>query len=321
MTRPLLLALLVLSTCSASFCQKIERYYTFNWHDTTASNARFYSLTEKTDSTWHRRDYYLHSLFLQMEGFYEDSACKISSGPFHFWHPNRVPESIGVYRKGKKQGLWLRFYSNGMMSDSTVYNEEGNSTGIRQSWYRNGYSRDSAIHNPDGSGTEVAWFDNGNPAAAGRYGVGGKPFGKWQYFYHNGGTSALETYDRDGKLQDKQYFDEKGTPMTDTTTKNREAEFPGGIKAWSKYLSKALYFPDGYKFNNGDQAAVVIDATVNEEGKIVDAEVAVPFYPAFDKIALEAVQKSPRWIPAFEHNRPIRYTIRQPVVFRIPEED
>src|ERR1700733_8398045 len=67
MTRPLLLTLLFLSAIPASYGQKIERYYTFDWHDTTAVNARFYSLTEKTDSTWHRRDYFLHSLYLQMD--------------------------------------------------------------------------------------------------------------------------------------------------------------------------------------------------------------------------------------------------------------
>ena len=319
MTRPLLLILLFLSAVRASYGQKIERYYTFNWHDTTAVNARFYSLTEKTNSAWHRRDYFLHSLYLQMDGFYEDSACKVPSGPFHYWYPNRLPESIGLYRKGKKQGQWLSYYSSGMMRDSTVYNEDGRPMGIRQSWYRNGYPLDSAIYNPDGSGTGISWFDNGNPASGGRYAPGGKPVGKWQYFYRNGGTSAMETYDHEGKLMDKQYFDEKGAPLTDTTNKDRQAEFPGGLKAWGTYLSKALYFPDNYQFTNGDQAAVVIDAAIDEDGKVVDAEVATPFYPAFDKIALDAIQRSPRWKPAIEHNRPVRYSIRQPVIFRLPQ--
>jgi TonB family protein len=310
--------MLCLLAIPASYCQKIERYYTYQWHDTDAVNARFYSLTEKTDSGWHRRDYYLHSLYPQMEGLYEDSACKIPAGKFRYWYANRYPETLGAWYKGKKQGLWLSYYSNGGMRDSTTY-DEGRPVGIRESWYRNGYPKDSATYNPDGSATVISWFDNGYPAAAGRYGAGGKPFGKWQYFYRDGVVSAVETYDRDGKPQDKQYFDEKGAPVADTANKDRPAQFPGGLKAWADYLCKAIYFPQNYRFTNGDQAAVVIQATIDEEGKVADPEVLIPFYPDFDRIALDALRKSPRWIPAFEHNRPVSFTIRQPVIFSQPD--
>src|SRR5258708_4032218 len=318
MSRPLLIALLFLLAFPSVHSQKIERYFDYRWHDTTSTNARFYSLMEKTDSGWHRQDYFLHSLTLQMEGLYQDSACKVPSGSFRYYHPTRIPESIGVYRDGKKQGLWLSYYSNGALKDSTVY-DRGNPVGIRLGWYRNGYPSDSANYNPDGSGVEVSWFDNGNPSAAGRYAAGYKKYGKWQYFYKQGSISAIEIYDRNGTLQDKKYMDEKGAPIADTTNKNKTAEFPGGTKAWSKYVGKTLYFPDQYKFTNGDMAAVVIDATIDEEGKVVEAEVSVPFYPAFDRIALDAVRKSPGWTPAFEHNRKVRYQIRQPVVFSQPE--
>jgi TonB family protein len=314
MMRPLLFALLCLLVIPRSFSQKIERYYTYQWHDTNATNARFYSLTEKTGSGWRRRNFYLHSLLPQMEGFYEDSACTIPSGRFLSWYPNRRPESAGAYSKGRKQGLWLRYYNNGMMEDSTVY-EDGHPVGVRQSWHRNGYARDSAFHNQDGSGALITWFDNGYPAAAGRYTAGGRPFGKWAFFYRSGATSAFEMYDRNGSLQDKQYFDEGGNPLKDTTNKDSKAEFPGGPAAWASYLKQALHFPVNNPLPNGDQPVVVVEATINEEGKVTDAEVAIPFYPDFDKSALDAVRNSPDWIPAFEHNRPVKFTIRQPVTF------
>lgn len=318
MSRPLLIAMLFLLAVASAHSQKIERYFTFDWHDTTAANARFYSVMEKTDSGWHRKDYFLHSLALQMEGLYEDSACKIPSGSFHFFHATRIVSSMGAYRHGKKQGIWLSFYSNGMIKDSIVY-EMGNPVGTSLSWHRNGYLSDSAYYNPDGSGVGVSWFDNGNPSAAGRYAAGYKKYGRWQYLYKQGRVSAIELYDQQGKLKGRQYADEQGAPIDDTTNKARPAEFTGGPKAWAKYLGKALYFPDQYKFTNGDQAAVIVDATIDEEGKVVDAEVSVPFYPAFDKIALDAIRKSPNWIPAFSHNRKIKSEIRQPVIFSQPE--
>jgi TonB family protein len=106
--------------------------------------------------------------------------------------------------------------------------------------------------------------------------------------------------------------------QADTVTRDRGVEFPGGSKGWAKYLSRSLYFPDQYQFSNGDEAAVVVAADIDEEGRVVDAEVVVPFYPAFDRIALDAVRKSTNWIPAFQHNRKERTTIRQPVVFSQP---
>ncbi|HVU55933.1 MAG TPA: TonB family protein [Puia sp.] len=306
-------------TALTARCQKAEKYFDYQWHETDALHARFYSLIEKTDSGWHRRDYFIHSLTLKMDGLFEDSACKVRTGYFRSYHPTRYVESMGAYRHDKKQGQWLQYNSDGTLYDSTIY-EAGNPIGIRISWYRSGYMRDSGNYNPDGSGVHIVWFDNGQPSYAGRYAAGFKKYGKWQYFYKAGGVSCTEVYDQQGRLLNKVFFDERGKPQTDTANDDREAAFPGGAKAWSKYLSKALYFPDQYKFTNGDEATVVVSATINEDGKVMDAEVVVPFYPAFDKIALDAVRRSPNWIPAMDHHRKVKGYIRQPVIFSQPDQ-
>ncbi|HEY4206180.1 MAG TPA: hypothetical protein VGM31_05170, partial [Puia sp.] len=119
-------------------CQKTEKYFDYRWHQTDAAHARFFSLIEKTDSGWYRRDYFLHSLTLRMEGLYQDSACMVSAGFFHYFHPSRHVGSMGAYRNGQKEGLWLQYYSEGSLYDSTVY-ESGKPVGNRVSWYRTGY--------------------------------------------------------------------------------------------------------------------------------------------------------------------------------------
>lgn len=315
MTRPFLIALLCCLTDPAAYCQKTEKYFDYQWRETVATHARFYSIIEKTDSGWRRRDYYLHSLTLRMEGLYTDSSCKIPSGHFRYIHPTRVAEETGAYRGGRKQGLWLCYYSDGLLSDSTVY-DNGNPAGIRTSWYRNGYIRDSASYNPDGSGIHIGWFANGNPSFTGRYSAGYKKYGKWTYFYKAGGTSATEVYDAQGRLQEKRFFDEKGAPLADTSGGDRAPSFPGGESAWSLYLSRSLYLPAQNKPANGDEATVVIEATIGEDGRVADTEVKIPFYPAFDKIALEAVQHSPGWLPGIDHHRPVQATVRLSVTFR-----
>ena len=91
------------------------------------------------------------------------------------------------------------------------------------------------------------------------------------------------------------------------------------MRAWGAYLEKKLFFPARYELVNSDKAVVVISATIDEDGKIQDAYIKTPFYPDFDKIALDAVRNSPRWRPARNHNRNVRYYIDQPVVFSQPE--
>src|SRR5947199_7863837 len=100
---------------------------------------------------------------------------------------------------------------------------------------------------PNGNGVYVSWFDNGSPSSAGRYVEFNKQQGKWRYFHKNGKLSSLEIYDH-GVLKDKNYFDEDGNPITDTTSSDRNVQFAGGEKAWHKYLSQNLYFPSGYEF-------------------------------------------------------------------------
>jgi hypothetical protein len=81
-----------------------------------------------------------------------------------------------------------------------------------------------------------------------------------------------------------------------------------------------LYFPDQYTFANGDEFTVVIEAIIGEDGRVVEAQVKVPFYPAFDKIALDVVRHSPNWMPAMDHHRKVRCTILQPVTFSQPRK-
>jgi antitoxin component YwqK of YwqJK toxin-antitoxin module len=306
----LFLLLFILSL--PTFAQKIETFYDYRWKETKPELARFFAVIEKTDSGWHRSDYFIQERKLQMHGLFEDSACKKANGEFHYYHSNGRLEKLGHYIHGKRDGLWLSYHYNGIMNDSITYNK-GHRIGACYQWYENGYPSDSSFWNPDGSGIAIGWFNNGNPSYAGRYSAGEKKNGKWTYFHRNGKPSASEMYS-DGVLVDKQYYDEQGT-ATDTVNKDRTASFPGGQQAWQNYLNKKLYFPTQYKIVNGDKAIVIVDAVIDEEGNVTDVTVSTPFHPAFDKIALQVVRKSPKWEPAIQHNRKLRYKIRQGIYF------
>lgn len=292
-------------------CQKIEKFFDYNWHECEAADASFYSVAVKTDSGWYRKDFFAHSGSPQMAGTCEDSAGKIENGIFYYFFPDKKLNRTGYYKHGKKQGLWLSYHSNGMMSDSTFY-QDGNNVGVSMGWYPDGNPKDSENITSDGSGMGIYWFNNGQPSAAGRF-KNWKPNGKWQYFHPNGKTSSLEMYE-EGNLTSIQYYDENGAAV-DTAGKNHGAEFPGGAEAWQKYLYKHLYFPDEYKITNADKAVCVIRFTVDIDGKVVDAYVHTPFFDKFDNIALEVVKRSPLWTPAVQHNRKVPFYQSQAVFF------
>ena len=293
--------------------QTIKKFYDYKWHETDAAHARFYSTVEKTDSGWTRTDYFLHETNnVQMIGTYLDSSCKTENGMFYYFHQDKRPEYFGKYSNGKKQGLWLSYYYNGMMSDSSYY-VNGQLSGISISWYPNGSIKDSTSVT-DGFQTVVSWFDNGQLSSAGRYTKENKPIGKWVFYHKNGKVAARKIFEN-GIEKSSQYFDETGIPV-ETSIKDHEAEFPGGVNKWVAYLGKKLYFPDQYTLVNSDEAVVVIQFTINEEGKVENAFVRTPFYTPFNKIALKIIQSSPKWEPAVYNNRKVKFNFTQSVSFK-----
>lgn len=292
--------------------QTIKEYYDYKWQRCAVNIARFISVINKTDSGWTREDYYISSSLLQMKGLYKDSACKIKNGYFTYFHANGVLENTGLYVNDKKEGLWLDFYNNGILSDSAKF-VSGNPTGTHLQWHYNGMMKDSVTYDDAGNGVKVSWFDNGNPSGAGRL-RGYKKQGRWQYFQKNGILAAQEDYSGDSVIN-KIYYDEAGKPITDTTSKDREVSFKGGPKKWGQFIQDNASFPYNYKLVNTDTITVIIAALIDEDGKVRDPYVQIPFAAVFDKEALRVFTKSPPWIPAINHNRKVATYVRQPVTF------
>jgi len=309
------IATLLLFTLShfVALTQKTEAYYDYSWKTCPVENARYFSVIEKTESGWFRKDYFLSSQTLQMQGLYEDEDCKKQNGFFQYYYSNGNPSSIIHVVHGKQEGICISYHSNGMMSDSALFHD-GKVVDKRFRWHRNGYMADSITRLNDSTEVQVGWFDDGSLAYAG-YLVNGKQQATWKYFHHNEQVSSLETYDK-GKQISAHYFDETGKELTDTSSVNREANFNGGIAAWKKYLEKKLYWPSNLTFSTAAAVTIGINFTIDADGKLQDIEVSVPFHPEFDKIAFNIIKNSPAWLPAIEHNRKVKTYIRQPITFQ-----
>ena len=306
------LLLFSLIICVVATSQKTEAYYDFFWNKCDAANASYYSTVEKTDSGWLRHDFYLSTQRLQMKALYEDPTCKIQNGNCFYYHSNGIPSVIGKYVHGNREGICVSYYFNGMMADSGMY-RNGQVVDKAFKWHPNGIIADSLSRVDDSTCMEVGWFDDGSPSYGG-YHVNGKMQSKWKYYHHNGQLSATVVYEKGNKVS-AEYFDENGKKVMDTSMVEREATFKGGIPAWKKYLEKNLYWPPGLKFTTAGHVTVGVSFAIDENGKVIDAEIYMPFHEAFDKIALKIVKNSPPWIPAISNNRKIKAYRRQPITF------
>lgn len=295
-----------------SFTQKTEAYYDYFWKPCVPENARYYSSVEKTDSGWLRHDFFVKSQKLQMRALYADDSCKVQNGDFIYYHANGFPSSVGRMVNGKQEGVCISFHSNKMMSDSALYHN-GQVAGKRLRWHPNGYLSDSISKVNDSMHVQIGWFDDGTPAYGG-YLLYGRNDRKWKYFHHNGEVAAAEVYAK-GKLISAEYFDEEGKPQTDTSNVNRAAGFKGGEEAWKKYMEKKLFWPHGLQFTVPASVTVGLSFVIDENGKVKDVEVSMPFHESFDNIALKIIHNSPDWQPAISQNRKIKAYRRQPVTF------
>lgn len=93
-----------------------------------------------------------------------------------------------------------------------------------------------------------------------------------------------------------------------------EASFPGGDKAWVKYLTKQLEKdnPASKSFHGGH---VFINFMVDTDGSIKDIYLSRSVEYILDETSLKIISESPNWHPAFQNGKHVKAYRRQPLTF------
>lgn len=312
-----LFSFLFLLLAASTLCaQQKELFYDADWKPCDVSKASFASFIIKTDSGWVMSDYYIANKQIQMKGLFADEACKIRNGLSVWYHVNGYLSSYAYFKNNKKEGPCYSYHDNGMMRDSAFY-KEGEVTDTYLSWHRNGVMRDSIKRLNDSTTVSVSWFENGVPSQAGFF-IEGFRHGKWKYFHNNGIIACTENYQY-GELLEAAYFDENGKEDRLATGDSTDAVYKDGEKVRQRKMYSKLSWPERYRLENTNVATTVVDVYLNEEGKIIHAQVVVPFHPEFDKSVINAVRGIDNWIPARAKNRRIPFVMRHTIRFKQPD--
>ncbi|MEO8819499.1 MAG: N-acetylmuramoyl-L-alanine amidase [Ginsengibacter sp.] len=102
------------------------------------------------------------------------------------------------------------------------------------------------------------------------------------------------------------------------TKVENEASFPGGLPAWSKYITRAIQDSID-KFTEADYGTCVIRFIVDVDGSVSDVTARTMKGTDLASVAINAIKSGPKWIPASQNGRTVAAYRLQPVTLLNPD--
>ncbi len=214
---------------------------------------------------------------------FTDSSLQQSNGLFVSYSANGNKELEGIYKMGRKDGLWKEWSLNGLVTDSALFANGKRITETKYSYY------------PSGKLMSEVFLS----------GRDGTVIGKM--FDENG--KEIVTKSKDSSEDMHKIF----------VKVEVEASFPGGLQAWARYISKVIQSHID-EFKKSDYGTCVIRFIVDTTGKVHDVVVSNYCGKHLAKVGMEAIENGPKWIPAQQNGHLVNSYRVQPITLQNPDE-
>jgi len=96
-----------------------------------------------------------------------------------------------------------------------------------------------------------------------------------------------------------------------------EASFPGGQPAWVKYITNQI-MQSIDELTRKDYGTCIVKFIVGKDGYVSQVKATTMKRSRLAKIAVEAIENGPRWIPAQQNGRYVNAYRLQPVTIEDP---
>jgi protein TonB len=96
-----------------------------------------------------------------------------------------------------------------------------------------------------------------------------------------------------------------------------EASFPGGARAWTRYVTNAIQ-ENQSKLRKSDYGTCIIQFIVDTKGRVSQVEATTMKKSRLAEVAIEAIANGPRWHPAQQGGRFVNAYRLQPVILTEP---
>ncbi len=106
--------------------------------------------------------------------------------------------------------------------------------------------------------------------------------------------------------------------ISNTVVQEREAQFPGGLPAWQKFLVNNLN-SDVPIANHAPRGmyTVLVKFIIDKNGIVIDVQPENDPGYGMAAEAVKCIKKSPRWIPAKKNGKPVAAYKMQPITFLV----
>ncbi len=101
------------------------------------------------------------------------------------------------------------------------------------------------------------------------------------------------------------------------TKVEKDAQFPGGLSAWNSYVKKAIE-REIDEFTDSDFGTCIVKFVVDKQGNVSDVQATTMKGTKLAEIAVNAIRKGPKWIPAQQNGRMVNAYRYQPVTLLNP---
>jgi TonB family protein len=318
-----LLAVLLLTCHAYSQTDTVIRYLTGNLEEARKREDVSYeviTITSKTPDGHYMVQDFLAETGKKIRQQYLDGKDSLTQiGPYLVYHENGETRTRGSYVDGRKTGIWRSWHLNKTIRDSCFYNDKGNISGTSMGWWEDGRVSDSAFYHPDSNGVafERQFFPDGKLAGEGPV-LNRAPNGKWTFYHSSGRPSATEWYEN-GEWKKMECYPEDGSAYSGACEPEIDAGFPGGIGKWQNYIVNSISGRAQQFYNEQATGTAVVQFVIDVKGKIRDVKIHESSGTSLDSHALDIIRQSPAWIPARQHNRPVKAYRRQPITFKLEE--
>ena len=166
-------------------------------------------------------------------------------------------------------------------------------------------------------GLEVEYYDDGHEAARGGN-KNGKREGPWVGFYPSGKLAGKTVYHA-GEESSVELFHEDGSRNKKEKVFEKDAQYPGGVDQYLRFLNKTLRYPDSAVVYE-TQGTVIVSFKVSETGKVSNIAVAQTVDKYLDAEALRVVGLMPDWEPMIIGGVKRESWHKSPIVFKLQAE-
>ena len=96
-------------------------------------------------------------------------------------------------------------------------------------------------------------------------------------------------------------------------------QFPGGDIAWNKYITETFQNNIDLMLQARSQGTCIVKFIVDTDGTISNVEATTLKGTILAKVAIDAIKKGPKWIPAMQNDHIVAAYKEQPVTFKIAD--